>query len=87
MLPLAVGLPVALVDHLDRSSEKQLLRGKVGTADSWILREDERSREDQKGSRVLSHVPRVVFVKSHTEEWILPGLPPGVYPVYATARR
>ena len=29
MLPLAVGMPVALTDHIDRNPEKQLLRGKV----------------------------------------------------------
>ena len=35
MLPLIKGLPVALTDHLDRSPDKQLLRGKIGTIHSW----------------------------------------------------
>ena len=36
MLPLAIGLPVMLVDHLDCNPKKQLLRGKVSVIHSWI---------------------------------------------------
>ena len=37
-LPLARGMPVALADHLDRSS-KQLLRGSQATIHGWVLQE------------------------------------------------
>ena len=37
LLPLAIGLPVALTDHLDRNPEKNLLRGRIGYIDSWVL--------------------------------------------------
>ena len=36
MLPLIQNMPVALTDHIDRSPEKQLLRGKVGYIHSWV---------------------------------------------------
>ena len=37
MLPLAVGMPVAMTDHIDRSPDKQILRGRVGVVHSWVL--------------------------------------------------
>ena len=42
MLPFAVGLPVMLVDHLDRNPVKQLLRGKEGHIHSWVNDPDEK---------------------------------------------
>ena len=35
-LPIAEGMPVALTDHIDRSEDKNLLRGRVGRVQSWI---------------------------------------------------
>ncbi len=35
VLPLAVGMPVALTQHIDRSEDKLLLRGRVGRVHSW----------------------------------------------------
>ena len=88
MLPLAVGLPVMLVDHLDRNPAKQLLRGKEGHIHSWVNDPDERSTYDVNAdARLLSHVPLCVFVDFHTESWHLPGAPgPGIYPVFQTER-
>ena len=43
ILPLMKGLPVAMTDHVDRSSDKRILRGRVGRVDSWVLADDERS--------------------------------------------
>eukprot|EP00959_Pyramimonas_sp_CCMP1952_P317415 6643200-Pyramimonas_sp.AAC.1 len=34
-LPIAEGMPVALIDHIDRSEDKYLLHGRVGTVHSW----------------------------------------------------
>ena len=68
MLPLAVGLPVMLVDHLDRNPTKQLLRGKEGHIHSWVQDPDERSVSDSNADeRLLSHVPLCVFVDFHTK--------------------
>ena len=87
MLPLAVGLPVMLVDHLDRNPEKQLLRGKEGHVHSWIEHSDETTTSGDGEKRILSHVPLCVFVDFHTIAWTLPGAPgPGIYPVFQTER-
>ena len=40
MLPLAIGMPVALTQHLDRSEDKLLLRGRVGRVHSWLWPEN-----------------------------------------------
>ena len=65
--PLAVDMPVALADHLDRSSEKQLLKGTVGHVHSWVLHPDERSEETPPGvPRLLSHRPKAIFVQFPT---------------------
>ena len=50
LLPLAIGMPVALTDHVDRSPDKLLLRGKQGHVHSWVWREN-------------NNLPDVVYVK------------------------
>ena len=42
MLPLAIGMPVALTQHLDRSQDKLLLKGRVGRVHSWIWHDNDR---------------------------------------------
>ena len=86
IVTLVKGMPVALTDHIDRSTDKQLLRGKVGEIHSWVLHEQETSVYEN-GIRVLRKLPKVVFVKfkdTHGSEveWKLPGLEEkGLYPV------
>ena len=81
MLPLIHNMPVALTDHIDRSPEKQLLRGKVGYIHSWVLHGDEASVPEN-GRRVLQNLPLVVFVKFPGATWKLPSLEePGLYPI------
>ena len=65
MLPVAIGLPVMLVDNLDRNTEKQLLRGKEGHIHSWIEDLDEMGTDGDDGDRRLSHVPLRVRRFSH----------------------
>ena len=68
MLPLAIGMPVALTEHVDRS-EKQLLRGTRGIVHSWVWPEDQPR-------------PSIVYVKFDGAEWQLEGIDePGVYPI------
>ena len=42
-LPLIKGMPVAMADHIDRSVDKRILRGRVGYVHSWVLADDEKS--------------------------------------------
>ncbi len=65
MLPLSVGMPVALTDHVDRS-EKALLRGRVGTVVDWVEDEKENAFEEQ-GRRVLQYMPKLVYVQFFQE--------------------
>ena len=60
-------MPVALTDHVDRSVEKSLLRGKVGRIHSWVPHHEECS-DFVDGVRILKHLPAVVFVKFE-EKW------------------
>ena len=46
MLPLIHGMPVATTDHIDRSPEKAILRGRVGFIHSWVLHKDEQPTWD-----------------------------------------
>ena len=43
MLPLIQGMPVMLTDHIDRSKEKNLLRGSRGIIRGWELAPGEAS--------------------------------------------
>ena len=61
MVPLIEGMPVALTDHLDRSPDKQLLRGKIGTIHSWKV-DDTESSVWEDDVRILEEFPEVVYV-------------------------
>ena len=62
VLQLVKGMPVALTDHIDRSRDKQLLRGRIGLIHSWVL-DDKETSVFVKGKGVLKHLPKVIFVK------------------------
>ena len=60
---------VALTEHIDRSEEKLLLRGTVGTVHSWVWPSNDPR-------------PSVVYIKFDNAAWQLDGIDePGVYPV------
>ena len=42
-LPHMKGMPVAMTDHIDRSIDKLILKGRVGHFHSWVLAKDETS--------------------------------------------
>ena len=68
-LPLAIGMKVALTEHIDRSEDKRLLRGTVGHVHSWVWEGN-------------SQRPSIVYVKFKGAEWQLEGVEePGVYPI------
>ena len=92
ILPLMKGLPVAMTDHIDRSSDKRILRGRVGTVHSWVLADDE-SSVFENGKRILKKLPKVVYVQFTEDDgktpckWKLPGIEkPGVYPIVPVRR-
>ena len=69
MLPLAIGMKVALTHHMDRSQDKLLLKGTVGRVHSWVWHSN-----DQR--------PSIVYVKFEGAKWQLDGIDePGVYPI------
>ena len=55
------------------TTDKQLLRGRVGYLHSWVLQGNETSQFEN-GVGVLDKLPKVVFVKFQDAEWTLPGL-------------
>ena len=86
IVTLIKGMPVAVTDHIDRSPDKQLLRGKVGRIHSWVLGENETSVFED-GVRILKKLPKMVLVKftkadGSDVDWKLPGLEErGLYPI------
>ena len=60
---------MALTQHLDRSVDKNLLKGTIGRVHSWQWQENDR-------------LPSVVYVKFEKVAWKLDGIDePGVYPI------
>ena len=73
MLPIALGMPVALTDHIDRGS-KLLLRGRIG----FVVAMDWSAGHKQ---------PSVVFLKFDNVDWQLDGTSePGIYPIEPVTR-
>jgi len=72
MLPLAIGMPVALTHHVDRS-EKVLLKGRVGYVHSWDWKEN-----DQQPSVVHLSSTRI---RSQTTRRQAPPPPPSPTPI------
>ena len=82
MLPVAVGLPMLLADHIDRDEKYQMLKGTEVTVHSVQLHaEDERAARGQ-SIYVLQHLPECVYVKKHGALWTIGDCKePGVYPI------
>ncbi|CAK0819674.1 unnamed protein product, partial [Prorocentrum cordatum] len=92
-LPLAEGMPVALTDHIDRSEDKNLLRGRVGRVQSWVCDGDaEHDQVTRGGETILKKTPKVIFVLFDEGDdgkggrkpckWTIGGLrTPGLHPV------
>ena len=98
MLMLVEGMPIALTDHIDRNPEKQLLKGRVGYVNGWVLHKEE-SSVFHNGMRILKNTPAIVFVRYQELvgqgaeatwqncKWTIGGLPPGIYPIFPATRR
>ena len=55
-------MPAALTDHLDHNPEENILQGRVGYVESWILDDREDSKFDEE-KRILRYPPRAVLVQ------------------------
>ena len=87
MLPLMLGMPMSLTDHVDRNPKVTLLRGRIGYVHGW-LEDDGELAEYQEGHRILKKLPKVVFVKFPDAKWRMPGIQEdGVYPITPCARQ
>ena len=84
LLPLCVGMPVRLTEHLDRG-EKSLLKGRMGTVKGW--QSENGVDAGAVGSvRVFKKSPDVIWVDfgDATTTWQLDGVPAAaVYPIQA----
>ena len=67
MLPLMIGMPVAVSEHINRSYDKIIQKGRVGYIHSWVLAPDEKS-EYEDGVRILQKLLKVAFVTFLTKE-------------------
>ena len=91
MLPLIKGMPVSMTEHIDRSEDKRLLRGRVGWVHSWVLADDEPSVFEN-GKRILQKLPKVVYVEFRNKNnkpcsWRIDGMTKnGVYPIVPRSR-
>ena len=91
VLPLMKGMPVAMSDHIDRSEDKRLLRGRVGWVHSWVLSDEEQSVFEN-GKQILRKLPKVVYVEFFEKDgrrcsWKIDGMKQcGVYPIIMTTR-
>ena len=91
ILPLIKGMPVAMTDHIDRSNDKRILRGRVGHVQSWVL-DDKETSQFENGKRILTKLPKVIFVKFKGQngkevDWTLEGMSePGLYPIVPVKR-
>lgn len=69
MLPLAIGMRVALFHKVDESPEKRLLKHSVGRVHSWVWEDG------------APH-PSIIYLKFESTTWKLDGIDePGVHPV------
>ena len=57
-LPLAKGMPTILTDQYDRNPQINLLRGRIGYTDSWVL-DDREDSVFEDGQRLLRYPPKV----------------------------
>ena len=86
MLPLMFGMLVAVTEHINRSHENRILKGRVGYIHSWVLASDEKSHYEE-NVRILHKCPKAVSVKCLAKDgqyllWTLPGLTvKGLYPI------
>ena len=82
LLPLCVGMPVRLTDHIDRS-KKSLLKGRLGVVRGWQS-EVGTAINDLGSVASFKKMPEVVWVEfpSQKQTWKLKGVPQAnIYPV------
>ena len=82
MLPLALGMPMVLMKHLDRSDTMKLFKGTVLHVHSVHLHPEDEAGSRGEGEYVLRHLPECVYLIKRDAEWrIHEHAPVGVYPI------
>ena len=78
-LPLSVGAPVRLTQHLHRATKLKLLKHQQGTVVGWDAHKNEPNPSSS--LTVYQHMPCVVYVKFDCEPFQVKGCEPNVYPI------
>ncbi len=73
-------MPVVLTDHVDRSKEKKLLRGRVGTVYGICFHPGQEAFAED-GVAIANKLPQAILVHFEGATWTVGALPAGVYPV------
>ena len=82
MLPLALGMPLVLMKHLDRSEAVQMLKGTRVAVHSIHLHPDDEREARGKEEYVLRHALECLYVEKQNSQWqVCPNAPKGVYPI------
>ena len=68
VLPLLIGMPVAVTEHINRSYERGIVKGRVGYIHSWVLAPDEQSVYEDDVRILQQKLPKVVFVQLFTKD-------------------
>ena len=68
MLPLMIGMPVAVTEHINRSSENRILKGRVGYIYSWVLAPDDKTQYEE-NVRILHTLPKRRVREFYCERW------------------
>ena len=69
MLPLALGMPMVLMKHLDRSDTMKLFKGTVLHVHSVHLHPEDEADSRGEGEYVLRHLPECVYLVKGDAEW------------------
>ena len=81
IVPLVKQMPVFLTQHVDRDPERNLLKGRRGFVEDWILDKEEVEGDPTAKEVVLTRPPVCVILYFPEGTWKLPGLEPGRYPI------
>ena len=81
IVPLVKQMPVFLTQHVDRDPERNLLKGRRGVVEDWVLDKEEVQGDPSAKEVVLTRPPVCVILFFPGATWQLPGLEPGRYPV------
>ena len=82
LVPLVKKMPMFLTEHIERSAERNLLKGQRCVLEDWVLDREERQQESEGQEVMLKRQPICVVISFPGATWKLDCMPqPGWYPV------